>query len=331
MKKKILVTLRGESPSIPEMKKVLEDAGFEIKQADVLALTEDGLIEQARDCDAVIAGPENWTACMFQQLPQLKCIMKSGAGLDAIDLEAATKCGVAIANTPGQNAQAVAEMAAAMILSLLRRNIYYNEVVHSGKWTEQSNDVLFSHELSTRTVGMMGFGAIAKNLAQMLSGFGCRFLAYDVNPDLEAARRLRVKLVSFEELLKQSDIISLHVPLTAETRHCMNARTFAMMKSEAVLVNTCRGGVICEEDLYKALKDNVIRAAAMDVCETEPIEADNPLLTLDNIQFTPHTATSTFEALENMYMACAKQMIQFFDGDTVQYIVNPDYIDYIRR
>lgn len=329
MKGKVLVTLRADSHSIPEMKKYLENEGFEIKQADVSRMGESDLTEQAKDCTAVIAGAETWTGAMFEQLPKLKCIMKSGAGLDAIDIVTATKCGVAIANTPGQNSHAVADMTASMILSILRQNIKYDSIVRNKKWSEMRGKAQLCHELSAMTVGLLGFGAIARRVAEILSGFGCRFIAYDVNPDQEAAQKLNVELLTFEEVIRQSDILSLHVPLTEETRNCINEKTLSMMKPTAMIVNTCRGGVICEQDLCAALKNGVIQAAALDVFTIEPIENDNPLLTLENVQFTPHMATATFEAMENMYMACAKQTIQFFDGEAVPYIVNPDYVKYL--
>lgn len=329
MKEKVLVTLGAQLHFIPEMKEYLQEKGFEIKQADISRLGEEDLARQAGDCTAVIAGAESWTGSMFEQLPNLKCIMKSGAGLDAIDIETATRCGVVIANTPGQNSHAVADMAACMILSVLRQNLKYDSVVRDKRWSEMRGKAKLCHELSALTVGLLGFGAIARRVAEILSGFGCRFIAYDVKPDQEAAERLHVELVSFEEVIRQSDILSLHVPLTEETRNCINAETLAMMKSTAMIVNTCRGGVICEKDLYEALKNGVIQAAALDVFTIEPIEDDNPLLTLDNIQFTPHMATATFEAMENMYMACARQTVQFFRGENVPYIVNPDYVKYL--
>lgn len=329
MKNKILVTLRADGHSIPEMKKVLEANGFETKQVDFDRRGEADLTEQAKDCTAVIAGAESWTETMFKQLPSLKCIMKSGAGLDAIDIEAATKCGIAIANTPGQNAHAVADMTACMILSLLRRNVKADTFVRAGKWGKEEMNYQLCHELSTLTVGLLGFGAIARRVAKILSGFGCKFIAYDIKPDLKIADQLNVELLSFEEVVQQADIISLHVPLTEDTKYCINAKTLAMMKPTAMLVNTSRGAVIHEKDLYDALKNGVIQAAALDVYEQEPPEEDNPLFTLDNIQFTHHMGTGTFEAMENMYMACAKQTIQFFNNEIVPYIVNPEYKNYL--
>lgn len=329
MKKKVLIAVSGDCPYIPEMRKILADKGIETKQADLDRLSEDGLIEQAADCTSAIAGPELWTNRVFDSLPQFRCIIKSGVGLDAIDMEAATNHGVAVANTPGQNAAAVAEMACAMILSSLRRLNFCNDWVH-GSRAESIRDGVYSHELSSLTVGLVGFGNIARAVAKMLSGFGCRFLAYDVWPNRELAEQLNVKIVSFEEVIRQSDVISLHVPLTTETKYIINKGTFGMMKENAIIVNTCRGGVIHEGDLYEALKNHVIQGAALDVTEIEPIEKDSPLLTLDNIQFTPHTATATYEAMRNLYFTCAKQTIQFYEGQPIDNLINPDYVNYVK-
>lgn len=329
MKKKVLITVSGECPYIPEMRKILADKGIETKQADLGNLSEKGLIAQASDCVSAIAGPEVWTKRVFDSLPQFRCIIKSGVGLDAIDMDEATKHGVAVANTPGQNAAAVAEMACTMILSSLRRTNFCNDWVH-GERTKSIHDGIYSHELSSLTVGLVGFGNIARTVAQMLSGFGCQFLACDVQPDYELAEKLNVKIVSFEEVITQSDVISLHVPLTEETKYIINKDTLKMMKNNAIVINTCRGGVIHEGDLYNALKNHVIQWAALDVTEIEPIEKENPLLTLDNIQFTPHTATATYEAMRNLYFTCAKQTIQFYEGQPIDNLINPDYVKYVR-
>lgn len=330
MKKKVLIAVNGDCPYIPEMRKILNDAGIETKQADLGNLSEEGLIKQAADCVSAIAGPEHWTKKVFDSLPQFRCIIKSGVGLDAIDLEEATKHGVVVANTPGQNAAAVAEMACTMILSSLRRTIFCNNWVH-GKRLGKLDDIIYSHELSSLTVGLVGFGNIARTVAQMLSGFGCQFLACDVKPNYELAEKMNVKIVSFEEVIRRSDVISLHVPLTKETKYSINKDTFQMMKRNAIVVNTCRGGVIHEGDLYDALKKHVIQAAALDVTEIEPLAEDSPLLTLDNIQFTPHTATATYEAMRNLYFTCAKQTIQFYEEQPIDNLVNPDYVKYLKQ
>lgn len=325
MNKKVLITVDGNCPYIPEMLEMIHAEGIETKQADLTRVDLEGLKAQAADCTSVIACAEIYNDAVFDSLPNLKCIVKSGVGLDAIDLDAATRHGVVVSNTPGANGDAVAEMAAAMILSALRKTVYYHNCVIDGLWQSDA----YSHELSTRTVGLVGFGYIAQALAKYLSGFGCRFLAYDICPNYERAEKLGVKLVDLDTLFKESDIVSLHAPLTEQTRHLINRENLKKMKSTAILINTSRGGIIDETALYEALKNRKIAAAALDVAAAEPLPADSPLRTLTNIQFTPHTATATYEAMKNLYTACAVQTIQYYKGEPIDHTVNPDYKNYL--
>jgi phosphoglycerate dehydrogenase-like enzyme len=325
MKNRVLVTVSGDCPWIPEMRKMLSDEGIESKIADPDHLDENGLINQAADCNSVIAGPDRWTRRVFESLPDFKCFVKSGIGLDAVDVDSATRHGIPVSNTPGANGFAVAEMAVTMILSLLRRITHYDRQVRSGIWHSE-----YSHELSEQIVGLVGFGFIAQKVAAFLGGFGCRFLAYDIKPDKEAAKRLGVTLTDQETLFSTSDIISLHIPLTHQTRGLINNGTLAKMKSNVILVNTCRGGVINDQDLYKALKTKKIAAAGLDVFEPEPLHKDSPLRTLDNIQFSPHCATATYEAMRNLYSTCAKQIIQFYKGEPIDNLINPEYVKFLK-
>lgn len=324
MNKKVLITVDGNCPSIPEMLEMLHAEGIETKQADLSRVDLAGLQEQAADCTSVIACAETYNDAVFDSLPNLKCIVKSGVGLDAINIEAATRHGVVISNTPGANGCAVAEMAVTMILSALRRSVYYHNCVLKGLWQSDA----YSHELSALTVGLIGFGFIAQKVAEFLRGFGCKIIAYDIKPNDELAQTLNVQMVDLEQIYSDSDIISLHAPLLEETRGMINRETIGKMKESAILVNTSRGGVINEQDLYDALYNHRIAAAALDVTVMEPLQEDSPLRTLENIQFTPHTATATYEAMCNLYTACATQTIQYYRGEPIDHTVNPDYKKY---
>lgn len=325
MNRRVLITVDGNCPYIPEMLEMLQAEGIETKQADLGRVDLEGLKEQAADCTSVIACAEHYDDKVFESLPNLKCIVKSGVGLDAIDLGAATRHGVVVSNTPGANGAAVAEMAATMILSSLRKTVYYHNSVKEGLW---QSDV-YSHELSTKIIGVIGFGFIAQMLVSFLQGFGCRFLAYDVNPNQKRAEELGVKLVDLDTLYHEADIISVHVPLTEQTHHMINGESFSKMKNTAILVNTARGGLIDERALYQALSRQRIAWAAVDVTEKEPLPKDSPLRKLSNIQFTPHTATATFEAMKNLYTACARQIIQYYRGEEIDHTVNPEYKKYV--
>ena len=327
MNKKVLITVNGECPYIPEMRQMLLDEGIESKQADLDRVDLEGLKEQMADCTSVIACAEPYNDAVFDSIPNLKCIVKSGVGLDSIDLDAATRHGVVVSNTPGANGEAVAEMAVTMMLSALRHTVYYNNKIVKGTWGSE----FYSHELSTRTVGLIGFGFIARKVAQFLGGFGCRILACDIYPNYEAAKQLNVEIVDREEIFRQADIISLHAPLTPDTKELINKENISKMKENAIIVNTSRGGVVNEQDLYDALKNHRIAGAALDVANIEPIPADSPLLTLDNIQFTPHSATATYEAMRNLYTTCAIQTIQYYKGEPIDHVVNPDYVKYLKE
>lgn len=325
MNKKVLLTVDGNCPYMFEMEEMLRAEGIEPKQADLTRVDLEGLSEQASDCSSVIACAETYNDAVFDRLPNLKCIVKSGVGLDAIDIDSATRHGVVVSNTPGANGSAVAEMAVAMMLSMSRRIVHYHNWVMEGHWKSDT----YSNELSEQTVGLVGFGYIARTVAKYLSGFGCKIIAYDIKPDIKAAEELHVEFTSFENVLSNADIISLHAPLTDETRGYINRDTIEMMKPGAILVNTSRGGVVNEDDLYEALRSQRIAAAALDVTGTEPLSLDSPLRTLNNIQLSPHKATSTYEAMRNLHMACAVQIIQYYRGEEIDHTVNPGYKKYL--
>ena len=327
MNKKVLVIIQG--PYVPEAIKMIEDGGLEAKVVPQSAVnTPEGLTKAAADCGAVMCSAHRWTAEMFDNLPNVRCIVKSGVGLDAIDLKAATEHGVPVANTPGKNAGAVAEFAVTAMLSLLRGVVTLDKNIHD---RSRNVPVVMRHEMNELTVGLMGFGNIARCVAKLLSGFGCRIIAYDLYPNMKAAEELNVEIVSAEQVIRESDIISIHTPLTPETKYMINRDTMAQMKEGVLLVNTARGGIIQEDDLYDALKSGHIAAAALDVTEVEPIPADHPLLKLDNIQFSNHKATATLDAMKNQYYCCAEQMLQFYRGETPQFVVNPDYANYLNK
>lgn len=325
MNKKVLITVDGNCPYIPEMLEMLHSEGIETKQADLTRVDLDGMKEQAKDCSSVIACAERYDDALFDSIPNLKCIVKSGVGLDAIDIDAATRHGVVVSNTPGANGCAVAEMAVTMMLSMLRRTVYYHNCVMKGLWQSDS----YSHEISNLTIGLVGFGFIAQKVAEFLAGFHPRIIACDIKPNMEAAKKLGVEIMSQDEVFCNADIISLHAPMTKQTAKMINDDNISKMKTGVMLVNTSRGGVIDEDALYRALKKRKISFAALDVTETEPLPGHSLLRTLDNIQITPHTATATYEAMKNLYTACAIQTIQFYKGEEINHTVNPEYKEYL--
>ena len=228
------------------------------------------------------------TAELLSRAPKLKIVARGGVGLDNVDADACAKRGITVFNTPDASTIAVAEFAVAMIFSLLRHVPYAHSCTKAGRWEKNA---ILGHELYGKTVGIVGFGRIGSSVADRLRPFGCRIITYSLeflkNPG-------ETEVVPLDELLRRSDIITLHVPLTPETKGMINAERISMMKQGALLVNTARGELIDEEALYGALKDKRIAGAALDVYPTEPYAGK--LCSLDNVVLTPHIAGSTAEA-----------------------------------
>lgn len=257
----------------------------------------------------VIADSEKWCEETLAAAPNLQVIARFGTGLDSVDLEAARRHSVIVTNCPGLNANTVAEQAVALLLSAARQIPYLDRETRGGGWPR----TMF-HELSGGLVGILGFGNIGQKAAEKLASFGCRIKAYDPFPNLEAARRLGVEMVSYDELLGECDYISIHLPLLPETRHTVNRDFFKAVKSTAIVVNTARGGLVQESDLHWALTHGELAAYACDVFEEEPPRPDHPLFQCANYIATPHIAGETYENRERTGLATANVLIDVFQG-----------------
>ena len=252
--------------------------------------TEDELIELLQDYDAVIPGTEPFTRRVIESLPRLRTIARSGVGFNSIDLEAAQERGVVVSITPGANKHAVADHAFGLIIMLAHQIPANQQMVANQRWQRVPG-----RDVHNKTLGIIGVGNIGKQVAVRSSGFGMTLLGYDIAPDEEFGLSEFLFYVSLEHLLKHSDFITLHVPYYNLTHHMIGARELAMLKPDAYLINTARGGLIDEAALYQALVDQKLAGAALDVMENEP-DFSNPLLTLDNVIWTPHVAGITFES-----------------------------------
>lgn len=229
---------------------LLESSGFEvILNPYKRKLKPEEVVELARDCEGIIAGTEQLTEEVFKQLPQLRAVSRCGVGMDNVDLEAARKRGITISSTPDAPTQSVAELAIALVLNLLRRVNLVDKQVRSGAWSKEMGQLL-----SGKTVGIIGLGRIGKRVAELSRPFGVKILASEPKPDKKWVGENRVTLTSLEELLKESDIVTLHIPYTEENRNLINAKRLKIMKRGAILINTSRGGLIDEDALYRALK-----------------------------------------------------------------------------
>lgn len=290
----------------------------------------DGKTRNLWDCkekllgyDGVISAGETFGEETIKYLmPKLKVISRHGIGTDEIDKEFATKNGIAVCNAAGTLSSCVAECALALILNTLHNYVSLDSDVRSGKWGENDK---FTSELKGKTVGLLGFGGIAQALARFVGAFNCEILAYDPFFNDEAASVLGVKQATWDEICIKSDIISVHTPLTEETRGMVDMAFMQKMKKTAILVNTSRGAVINEEDLATALATGIIAGAGLDVFEQEPINMDNPLLKLKNVTLLPHVASHTYDSqLEAGLMAC-RNAIALLEGKEPESLLNPDY------
>jgi phosphoglycerate dehydrogenase-like enzyme len=232
----------------------------------------------------------------YRAAPRLKLVQLISAGYDRLDIEAARAAGVPIANNGGSNSVAVAEHTLMLILAVAKRLVWQHENVVAGKWRVGDFAQTRLHEIEDKTLGIVGLGRIGKRVARRALAFDMRVLYYDIVRLSEAEEdALGVRFALFPELLRASDVVSLHVPLNAETRGMMSTAEFSAMKDGAILINTCRGPVVDEAALHKALTTGKIAGAGLDVMAEEPPPADHPLFALDNVVITPHTAGPTWE------------------------------------
>lgn len=290
--------------------KMLQDFGCEVVfNAYGRPYTFDELKEVMSDVDAVIANMEQWNGAALDASPNLKVIARFGTGYDSVDLVEAKNHGVVVTNCPGLNAPAVAEHAIALILSALRRIPELSQNTKQGGWKR-----VMYRELSSCTVGILGFGAVGHCLAEKLQGFGCKLLAYDVKPDTQAAERLNIKLCSFEEVMSHSDIISIHMPLFPETNEVINDKSIALCKPGVIMVNTARGPLIDEAAVSRAIEGGILSSFACDVMVQEPADTSNPILKHEGFICTPHVASQSYENYCNTGIATAQAIIDVLSG-----------------
>ena len=254
--------------------------------------------------------------------PQLKVISNHAVGFDNIDVNAATSRGIPVGNTPGVLTDATADFAFALLMAVARRIPEAERYVHAGKWKTWEPMLLLGVDIKGATLGLVGFGRIGKAMARRAAGFDMRVIYYD--PTEKAAEpELRATVVDLETLLKESDFISLHTPLTPDTHHLIDSDAFSTMKPNAVLINTARGPVVDPDALYEALKEKRIFGAGLDVTDPEPIPRDSPLLTLDNIVIVPHIASGSKASRNQMSWMAAQNLIAGLKGERLPNCINP--------
>lgn len=287
-----------------------------------LPLTREQLLEKVRGVDGLLCLlTERIDAELMDAIgSQVKVISSMSVGVDHIDLAEATRRGIPIGNTPGVLTDATADQAFALLLAAARRISEAERYVRAGKWVTWTPSLLLGTDLAGATLGIVGFGRIGQAVAKRAQGFDLRIIYHD--PTAEPA--YGAQPVDLDTLLRESDFISIHVPLTQNTRHLVNADFLSKMKSNAVLVNTARGGVLDQTALYNALKSNQIFAAALDVTDPEPLPMDSPLLQLENCLIVPHLGSASKRTRDQMSLLSAQNLIVGLNGEHLPHCANPD-------
>lgn len=327
MQTRVVVTVSPYSLNADQLVKRLLDEGFAVQWEPGLANSNDTakIIALTKGCHYVIAGGERWSREAIEANKHtLRMITRLGAGYDKVDLTAASEAGIAVANTPGVNSATIAEHAIALMMSVLRGIPAYDRKIRENQWT-----TALLNQVYGKTVGLVGFGAIAKQVSRMLKGFSTTLLAYDVMQNRREAEELGVAFVSLDELLEQSDIVSLHVPLTPESKGMVNLGFLAKMKPSAIIINTSRGKIIKESDLIEALERNMIAGAGLDVFEEQPLPASSPLCKMDNVVMSSHIGGMSPQSYTAMFDGCVQNILDHHSGKEVVHLLNPAYSQFL--
>lgn len=313
---KVLVTSRSFGKVSQEPIQVLRDAGLEITLMGT-DYTDEKFAAAVPEYDALIIGAHRFDPELMARCGKLRIIAKHGAGLDNIDLPRAKELGITVTNVPAMNSNAVADLAVAHMLNVCRGVSRCAQNVKEGTWKTH-----VGRDLYAKVLGLVGFGNIAKNVARRAKGFSMKVLAYDPYvTEIPEEFQDYVRLTTLGEVIENGDFVSIHVPLTPDTKNLFNKEMMLRMKKGAFLINTARGGIVNEADLYEVCKSGHLGGAALDVVETEPIQPDNPLLTLDQVVITPHIGMYSFEAINAVSMVCAENVAKKLQGKEPDYVV----------
>ena len=306
-------------PDLVPTREALAGIGAEVRLA--ASGSAEDILAVATDADAVINCYAQLPGEVIERFERCRIIARTGIGIDTIDLEAATAKGIVVTNVPEYCEDEVSDHAMALLLALARNVTRGNTQVHAGGWGHNEIKPIF--RLRGRTVGLVGFGKIARLVAAKAQGFGLRVVAADPYVEPADAAALGVELVSFEDLLAQADFVSVHAPLTPATRNLIGAEALALMRPEAVVINTARGGLVDVAAVAEALDRGQIAGAGLDVLPDEPPAADLPLYGRPNVILTPHTAFYSEESMVDLQAKAAQQVALVLSGQAPVYPVNP--------
>lgn len=316
---RVVVTSRSFGMHAPDGLRVLQDAGCEVVlRGDGGPWSEEVMCTFAQDADALIVGADRITPRVLKAGRRLRVIARHGVGVDNIDLPAAAARGVMVTYAPGASTDAVAELTIALLLALWRGLLHADRSVRAHRW-----DRVVGRGIKGRTLGIIGLGRIGRAVAAMAPALGMRVIAFDTVQDQVYARRSGIRYCSLEELLRTADAVSIHVPLLPSTRGLIGARELGWMRSEALLINVARGGIVDEQALAAALREGRLAGAAVDVFEQEP-PGQSPLVGLENAILTPHIGAYTREALMYVDLVVARDVTAVLRGEHPAYPVPHD-------
>lgn len=306
-------------PDLDQERTLLADAGHELRFTSN-AMTEAEVRRAVAGADAVLNCYAPMPAEVIRELEGCVVIARYGIGLDTIALDEATARGILVTNVPDYCIDEVSDHALALIMSLLRRVTLLDRRVRSGSWSP--SDARPLHRLRGRAIGLVGFGRIARALASKVAPLGLRVVVSDPYVPDKAVLEAGVEPMTLEDLLRVADVVSLHAPLTADSRHLIGARELALMKPGAILVNTSRGGLVDSDALRAALGDGRLGGAGLDVLEVEPPSSDDPLLRRDDVILTPHAGFYSEESVRELQRKAVEQVVEALAGRTPPYAVN---------
>ncbi|MFR4987907.1 C-terminal binding protein [Anaerotruncus colihominis] len=304
--------------SIQPFQDVYDRAGFDFRPHQ--CRTSEEIIRAARDADAVQVHFAQLTREVINALPKCRLIVRSAVGMDNIDVAAATAAGIPVANVPDYGIEDVSTHAILLMLAITKKLNILTRTVREGVWDYALTKPV--HRIQDQVFGLMGCGAIARCAARKAQAFGMKVIAYDPYLKQEQVSGLGITLKPAREVARESDVVSIHLPLTGETKETINREFFSWMKPGAFLINTARGGVIQEQDLLQALQAGQIAGAGLDVLAQEHIEKDNPLLQLDNVIITPHAAWYSEEAEFTLLTSAAEEVVRGLNGEPLKHPFN---------
>jgi D-3-phosphoglycerate dehydrogenase len=296
---------------------VFQNSGLDIEFIKVQCKTEEEVIEHAKDADAILNQYAPVSRRVIESLQNTKIISRYGVGVNTIDLDAAKEKRITVANVPDYGMEEVSNHALALLLSWARKVTLLNNEVKKGNWDFKA--CIPIHRFNEQTVGVLGFGRIPRRLIEKVKPLGFKTVAYDPFVSAEEMAAVGVEKMELDDLIRHADYLSVHVPLIPDTYHLINEERLSKMKRNAVIINTARGPIIDEKALADALKKGIIAGAALDVTEEEPVSINSPLLEMDNVIITPHSAWYSEEAMIELRQKAAKNIVQVLSGTKTPY------------